>query len=202
MTRILTKKDFKEMLWRNGQGVTTELYCLEFDGVMQFRISTAIVAQSGPFSDFTGYDRSIVNLGPGTMTLMTEGLDSRTLGTLDVEHFDGGAETHCEMTEACRDLNVFCAKDQYFASTISRTLTKPEFIPVALTSSSFIYVVSGSMVVQNQDKREFFLQTGEAILREASDGVNPDRWMLASASQESCHYVAVVFHRKHLTTKN
>ena len=126
MTRILTKKDFKEMLWRNGQGVTTELYSLESQGVMQFRISTAIVSQSGPFSDFTGYDRSIVNLGPGTMKLMTEGLDSRTLGTLDVAHFDGGATTACELIEACRDLNVFCAKDQYFASTISRTLTKPE----------------------------------------------------------------------------
>jgi hypothetical protein len=106
------------------------------------------------------------------------------------------------MTEACRDLNVFCAKDQYFASTISRTLTKPEFIPVAGTSSSFIYVISGSMVVQNQDKREFFVQTGEAILREASDGVSPDRWMLASASQEACQYVVVVFHRKYLMAKN
>jgi hypothetical protein len=106
------------------------------------------------------------------------------------------------MIEACRDLNVFCAKDQYFASTISRTLTKPEFIPVAGTSSSFIYVVSGSMVVQNQDKREFLLQTGEAILREASDGVNPERWMLASASDDECRYVAVIFHRKHLTTKS
>jgi hypothetical protein len=58
------------------------------------------------------------------------------------------------------------------------------------------------MVVQDRDKREFFVQTGEAILREASDGVNSDRWMLASASQEACHYVAVVFHRKHLMAKN
>jgi len=183
------------MLWKNGQGVTTELYCLESHGAMQFRISTAIVAQSGPFSDFTGYDRSIVNLGPGKMRLSTAGLEARTLGALDIAHFDGGAATDCEITEACRDLNIFCAKDQYFASTISRTLTKPEFIPVPPTSSSFIYVIAGSMVVQNQDTREFFVQTGEAMLREASDSVNADRWMLASASDEACHYVLVVFRR-------
>ena len=195
MGRILTKKDFTEMLWKNGQGVTTELFRIDHDGRMVFRVSTAAVKESGTFSDFQGYDRSLVNLGPGTMWLTHDGGHETEVGVYGVSHFDGSLKTSCRVNQATRDLNIFCAKDLYFASTIVRELGKPEFVPIPPTSNVIIYVIKGALVAHNNEKREFFAQTGEAVLREASDSVNAERWMLASASDEVCVYATVVFRK-------
>ncbi len=197
MPRILSRLEFVDMPWKNGRGHTSEIFRIDANGRMVFRISSAEVSASGEFSDFSDYDRSLVNIGAGEMFL-THGETSvsshgEPLLPLGVAHFDGGIRTHCRVSEATRDLNIFCDRNTYFASTVVRTLITPEFLPVPALSNTFIFVVTGSLVVQNIDKIQFFVQQGDALLHESQPTLQQDRWMLASASNFPCVVVTVVF---------
>ena len=70
--RKWTPKDYKTMPWKNGGGSTTELAIFpEGAGIDQFiwRLSTATVAQDGPFSHFAQIDRSLAILSGAGMVL-------------------------------------------------------------------------------------------------------------------------------------
>jgi environmental stress-induced protein Ves len=74
--RILRVADRKEMPWKNGGGVTTEIAVHPQGaglGDFQWRVSTALVAADGPFSMFPGIDRSLTLLKGGGMILSIEG---------------------------------------------------------------------------------------------------------------------------------
>lgn len=60
----LTPADYREVPWRNGLGVTTEVLVQPPDagGGFAWRISVATIARAGPFSPFPGYDRTILVL--------------------------------------------------------------------------------------------------------------------------------------------
>lgn len=62
----LTAGDFKVMPWANGRGETTEMFRMDRDGALLWRISRAAVVEDGPFSLFPGVDRSLTVIsGPG-----------------------------------------------------------------------------------------------------------------------------------------
>jgi environmental stress-induced protein Ves len=197
MGRILTHSDYRMVPWKNGRGQTSEMFRLDLGGRMIFRVSSAMVQEDGPFSDYTGYDRTLINLGPGSMRLrqQQQGNSERVsdLPPFALIHFDGSLATHCQVTEPCQDLNIFCATDAVFASTLVRQLPKPEFVPIPPTSGLMIFVAEGSFVAKDLSGREYFVERGECLVREPSDSVNQERWMLASASQTPCRYVAVAF---------
>ena len=193
MTRILKGSDYQNMPWKNGLGVTTEIYRVDRDGHLAFRVSSAAVTTSGPFSEFEGYERTLVNLGPGLLHL-THDLDAETtLDVFGVTHFDGKVKTHCRVDRPAQDLNIFCAHDHFFATTLVRELKRPEFVPIPPTSQMLIYVIQGELVDQNMEKREFHVGAGETLLREAVLTPTQERWMLARASDGPCVYAAIVF---------
>ena len=196
MLRKLTDKDFKVMPWKNGKGSTTELYRIDVGAEMAFRVSTAKIEHSSPFSDFSGYDRTLVNLGPSSMQLMIDGQDVRTLAELEHIHFDGGAKARGEVHEPCDDLNVFCRKDQFFASTIVRSLKKPEFIPLLPDSGWLIFVVSGELCAHGPDGRELLVGPRDVLLQDYGTITEQARLMLASSSETVCDIVAIAFRRK------
>lgn len=74
--RILRVGDRKQMPWKNGGGVTTEI-AVHPEGAglddFQWRVSTALVAADGPFSMFPGVDRSLTILEGEGMILDVEG---------------------------------------------------------------------------------------------------------------------------------
>jgi environmental stress-induced protein Ves len=73
----LTPADYTRQPWKNGRGVTTELWRLERDGQLLVRLSRATVIEDGPFSLFPGIERNLTVLsGPG-FRLTGEGLDFR-----------------------------------------------------------------------------------------------------------------------------
>jgi environmental stress-induced protein Ves len=195
LLRKLTDKDFTVMPWKNGKGSTTELYRIDVGSHMAFRVSTAKVENSGPFSDFSGYDRALVNLGPSIMQLTIDGQDARTLAELEHIHFDGGARAHCEVSSPCNDLNVFCRKEHFFASTVVRRLNKPEFIPLLGNSGWFLFVVSGRLCAHGPQGREILVGPREALVQDLGSATGQDRLMLASASEAVCVMIAISFRR-------
>lgn len=69
---ILRRADYRQSLWKNGQGLTEEVLTVpEGSDVSNFdlRISIAHVSSDGPFSIFPGIDRTIVSLQGGGMIL-------------------------------------------------------------------------------------------------------------------------------------
>lgn len=92
--RVIRFADHKLVPWKNGLGVTREL-ALESraDGGWLWRISIATVERSGPFSDFAGFDRHLMLLSGGEMSLAfapeAEPAFTRSLRLLEPIAFDG-----------------------------------------------------------------------------------------------------------------
>ncbi|MBA3910688.1 MAG: hypothetical protein C0524_12585 [Rhodobacter sp.] len=62
----LTSADYTRQPWKNGRGVTVELWRCERNGEMLARLSRASVVEDGPFSIFPGIERNLTVLsGPG-----------------------------------------------------------------------------------------------------------------------------------------
>ena len=191
--RKLTPDQFKVMPWKNGLGSTTELYRLDVDQEMVLRISMAKVTQSGPFSDFSGYDRTLVNLGPGVMHLTVKERDQSALSPMQMIHFDGAWPVYCEMLDSSEDLNVFCRQGRYFASTCIHRLSKPEFIPLLPDAGLFILVLEGQLSAQDADGREILTRQREALLQEPVRNKAHSRLMLVSASESICSVAVISF---------
>ncbi|WP_050527519.1 HutD/Ves family protein [Pseudorhodobacter aquimaris] len=66
MTRHLTRADYTEMPWANGQGTTIEIWRAADDVGLRWRFSMATVAKDGPFSQFPDIERNLTVIdGPG-----------------------------------------------------------------------------------------------------------------------------------------
>jgi hypothetical protein len=106
----LTPADYKVMSWKNGGGTTTELM-VEPDGTAagyEWRLSIADVAQSGPFSNFSGYDRAIMLVDGAGFNLEFDQAPAQSLTrSFDPVRFDGGWQTNCTLIDGpVRDFNL------------------------------------------------------------------------------------------------
>ena len=90
--KIYSPEDFQTLPWRNGLGSTVELISESLEGYEAFswRLSIASVANDGPFSDFSGYDRTLLLLEGAGITLNNPNGSSIELNSpLDCAHFKG-----------------------------------------------------------------------------------------------------------------
>jgi len=92
----LTPRDFTEMPWRNGAGITSEIAKHEDARGLLWRISTARVEADGPYSLFEGLNRlSAVVEGAGveltnTQTGEQQRVDAFTIARLSGDHLYEG----------------------------------------------------------------------------------------------------------------
>ncbi len=112
------------MPWKNGKGTTTELAVGYAPGDASregarfaWRLSLAELPETGPFSDFAGYERTILMVegpvGGGGMTL-DFGPHGRTVVDRPFEPvgFSGDWATHCRLHGGpIRDLNLMVARE-------------------------------------------------------------------------------------------
>jgi environmental stress-induced protein Ves len=90
--KIYSPEDFKTLPWRNGLGSTVELISeiLEGHEAFSWRLSIASVANDGPFSDFSGYDRTLLLLeGSGITLNKPNGIFKVLNSSLDYANFKG-----------------------------------------------------------------------------------------------------------------
>ncbi|MGV1766742.1 HutD/Ves family protein [Rhizobium rhizogenes] len=109
--RILRASDYKRMPWKNGGGETVEIAVspggaglADFD----WRVSMATVATDGPFSVFSGIDRTLSILEGAGMTLFIEGREPVLLTEgSDPLPFAADAPTSATLVDGTiMDLNV------------------------------------------------------------------------------------------------
>jgi uncharacterized protein len=112
----LRARDYLEQPWKNGGGLTREIAVGLSDEAtprILWRVSLATIERDGPFSEFRGYDRTIVAIDGGPVELEVEG-QSVLLDRAEPFQFPGEAHVACRLRAgAARDLNVMTLRDGY-----------------------------------------------------------------------------------------
>lgn len=152
MVKRFNANDFIEMPWKNGGGITTELYRLpDPSDPSQFliRISQARVEQDGPFSLFPGIDRKLLILkGNGCKLTFHDRVETLLPGR--ILEFPGEAVITCSLINGpLIDFNVMMARKFGRASlSISN-----EFRP----GNQFIYHPRTETLYQFKENEEVIL---------------------------------------------
>ena len=90
--KIYSPQSFQTLPWRNGLGSTVELLAetSNKNEAFSWRLSIASVANDGPFSDFSGYDRTLLLLeGSGITLNKPNGVFKVLNSSLDYANFKG-----------------------------------------------------------------------------------------------------------------
>jgi hypothetical protein len=106
----LTPADYTRQPWKNGKGITTELWRLTQNGQLLVRLSRATVAEDGPFSLFPGLNRNLTVLTGKGFRLTGEAVNLRC-DPLHPVSFPGDAPVTAKDThnQASDDFNVMTA---------------------------------------------------------------------------------------------
>lgn len=178
----LRARDFTRRPWKNGGGTTTELAIHREGARWLWRVSVADVTQSGPFSDFPGYERTLVMLEGDGMELM---FDTMMVAVVDRVHepivFDGGARTDCRLIGgAVRDLNLMVDRERARGSVaVVAVPGSTRYAPVA--DWSLIFCLRGAVTLEAAAQRHT-LERGD-LLR--LDGPLPRDALLHGLTSES-----------------
>ena len=110
--RIIRPSAHRVMPWKNGGGTTTEIAiappAADVGGRFRWRLSIAEVEQSGPFSAFPGYERTIMVIAGRGMDLAVGGLPARRLDRpFEPFVFSGDSPAECRLLDGpIRDFNL------------------------------------------------------------------------------------------------
>jgi environmental stress-induced protein Ves len=121
--QIVRKSSFTASPWKNGGGITHEALRVPQTGEpFRWRVSVAHIDASGPFSDFGGYNRKMVLLRGGGVTLKFGEGETRELRRVgDLAEFDGAEAAYCELLDgACVDLNLMVLKSIEATASVLR----------------------------------------------------------------------------------
>ncbi|WP_211451044.1 HutD/Ves family protein [Collimonas antrihumi] len=108
--RLISFEDLRAVPWKNGGGVTRELYsypaAASFDDFL-WRVSIADVTRSGAFSSFPGVDRVITLLEGDGMQLLSASGEHVSLMRLQPHRFRGEEQVSAQLDgAACLDFNL------------------------------------------------------------------------------------------------
>lgn len=151
--RRLVPAEYRVMPWRNGAGTTTEILVAP-EGGERFvhRVSVADVASDGPFSRFEGYDRHIMLLSGGGMTL-----NCGPHGVLDLrapfvpQTFSGDWDVRGALVAGpVRDFNLIVDRARASSSLEVRVLGARQLLPCAPGSTCIVHVIDGALDAAGQ----------------------------------------------------
>jgi environmental stress-induced protein Ves len=140
---VLREADYREMPWKNGGGVTTEIAvhpaASDVGGAFLWRLSVARIDRSGPFSVFPGYDRTMLLLDGAGLDLDFGPRGRARLDRCFVPFaFRGEWEASCALLDGpVRDFNVMLDR--------ARVVGQPRVL--SLGSGSFRCPLSGTTVL-------------------------------------------------------
>ncbi|AUD79783.1 hypothetical protein CW740_11215 [Kangiella profundi] len=179
MFTIIPPQRFKQIPWKNGKGLTTELAISDGGDVNDFdwRLSIAGVTEDGAFSNFTGIQRYLFLLTgngiklthqPSSEIANAEKVSSHKLiKPLDLATFDGGFITNATLTDGpITDFNLMVKQGAFEVKT--QVLTDDGLIEdFPLADVNFVYAVNGDCQVsglqQETEAEKILLQSGHLL---------------------------------------
>lgn len=140
---IIALKDVPQKPWKNGGGTTWEIAADE-ESPPAWRISVALIDRSGPFSDYAGYDRTIVAVDGDPVELDINGRH------VALEHgvpfdFPGEARVACTVHGSARDFNVMTLRN-VLSHDVEMVATPQRFI-LDDDELAFVFVLRGDVIV-------------------------------------------------------
>ena len=158
MIKTIPPSQFKQIPWKNGKGVTTELAISEGGSISQFdwRLSIASVTEDGAFSDFSGYERNLILIEGNGINLKHTQDDApvkvdRLASILDFANFDGGWRTEGQLHDgSIKDLNLMTSKEKYHCQI--ETWVEQQSKGFKLGKLNFLFSLSESIQLLTSDK--------------------------------------------------
>lgn len=151
--KTLNESSFKLMPWKNGRGVTTELFREDIHDQMAFRLSRATIKENGAFSIFRGLKRILVILTGEGCNLEMNG-SFKTLRTEEIFDFDGSESVNASLLkDEVSDFNVFYDPDIYHCkvSWVKHVSIMPDF-------RAYLYSVDEHKLIILESLDEFFVE--------------------------------------------
>lgn len=177
MIKLIKKSDYIKMPWKNGLGLTDQIALSD-----QWRLSSAQVDSSNPFSEFPGCDRLLtVFRGDGLA------LNGRPLHSGEVVAFPGEGPVQCELLGGpVKDLGLVYRRDHLMASMVPGVL-HPQSEKTLHTpgETNFLFVTSGRLLLDEYEvETEDCLEVqGPVTLRATNPGPQDTRFVQITISR-------------------
>ena len=173
--QIIRKSSFTSVPWRNGGGLTHEAVREpEMGDPFRWRVSIAHIDSSGPFSDFSGYRRTMVLLRGTGVTLKFDGGESRELRSVgQLLEFDGAGQTYCELLDGpCVDLNLMVATAIDAECRVTR-LDAGVAVAAAAAQSTVIFGIDDPLLLESDAGESITLEPWDvAVIRGSGARLN------------------------------
>ncbi|MEO6912690.1 MAG: HutD family protein [Candidatus Baltobacteraceae bacterium] len=148
---ILPAAGYRRMLWKNGGGTTLEIAASSEDGPPIWRLSIAQIERDGPFSEFAGYDRTILPTRGNGVILSLDDAQDITLDRLGVPFsFRGESKTMSRLIDGpVTDLNMMTRREVCSHGVDTHSLT-PAGISVNAADICFVYALAGDLALERE----------------------------------------------------
>lgn len=170
----LTLTDYQKMPWKNGQGVTYEIYRDKGETLEDFgyRISMADVASDGAFSHFLGRERILTVLNGDGIVLTVNQQEKITLKPQQIFNFSGESEVYSELiNRAIRDLNVifdpkfFTAKLSWLNQNNHLTTQADTVFILANADNTQVFINDKTFELNQFDSVKIDHQTANVVIK-------------------------------------
>jgi environmental stress-induced protein Ves len=152
--RVIRARDCRTTPWKNGGGSTTEIAVGPEGASLEtfdWRVSMALVASDGPFSEFIGIDRSLAVVKGNGIRLTIGSNAAVTLSSgADPIRFAGDTPTSARLMDgAITDLNVMTRRERFdhqmrrIPSAAAYDFADGDEIAIVVSLNSQTTIVSG-----------------------------------------------------------
>jgi uncharacterized protein len=165
--RIIRYADYIETPWKNGGGVTHEIARSDESSEPDWRVSLATIDRDGPFSDFTGFDRTIVPLDGGGFELSFDDGESVVLDRRCVPfRFAGEKKVRCRLLDGrSRDLNAMTLRSRWEHDVVALALSHD---PVQFDAPAGSFVFFAGAAAAAGENETFDLRDGDTLACDAA----------------------------------
>ncbi len=147
--------DHKRMPWKNGGGVTVEIAIFPENASVDnfdWRISTATVANDGPFSVFPGIDRTLSVLEGNGIVLNVEGVETTLTRETAPFSFAADAQSAARLINGTiTDLNVMTRRGR-FTHRVQRIVIDDSTIVAPDGNTVLIFCAEGNLELKTDSR--------------------------------------------------
>lgn len=141
--QIIRAASYREVPWRNGGGFSRVIAGSDDEG---WRLSVATIEHDGWFSDYSGYDRTIVPIDGEGMELTVDGVPKLLQRRYEVFAFSGDAKTTCRLLGGpTRDFNAVTRRDRW-SHTVGISRVMGPRLQLSIAHLCFVYVLRGTVL--------------------------------------------------------
>ena len=163
---IIKPSSYRSMPWRNGLGTTVELAKQDLPGGNGFawRLSMADVNSDGAFSNFSGYDRTLLLLEGEGITLDCSDRNYRLELPLQAARFRGEDPTFATLHDGpIKDFNIMSHRQSCTASVTAQAGEAAAWTEIN-AQVLLVYAVNGDLRIESNALSGLTLPAGHLLI--------------------------------------